>query len=268
MTTFQRSTIRPAGPARRAARRRFMAAAAFAAIGVVSLADGDAPRADEPEPRVVAPGAADQGQPPIPPPSDATVLFDGTSLDTFRSADGGAARWTIEGKHGGAMTITPGAGGIFSTHQFGDAQVHIEFATPAEVLGEGQSRGNSGVYLQGRYEVQVLDSFKNSTYPNGQCGAIYAQHAPLVNACRGPGLWQSYDIIFRAPRFDAAGTRIQPAQITVLHNGVLIHDHADVQGETTAAPIKEGPGDGPLYLQDHGCQVRYRNIWIRPLADQ
>jgi hypothetical protein len=208
-------------------------------------------------PRVVAPGKTATG---FAPPSDAVVLFDGTSLAAWTKTDGTAAGWTIED---GAMVVN--AGSIITKEKFGDVQVHVEFATPAKVEGEGQGRGNSGVYLQGRYEVQVLDSFKNETYPDGQCAAIYKQHPPMVNACRGPGEWQTYDIVFRGPRFDAGGKKVKNATLTVLHNGVLVHDNAEVTSPTGAAMNAEEGGDGPIYLQDHGNPVRYRNVWVRRL---
>lgn len=189
------------------------------------------------------------------------MLFGGEDLSGWTKPNGDDPTWKVVD---GAMHVQRG-GGVISGKTFGDAQIHVEFSTPADVQGKGQGRGNSGVYVQGRYEVQVLDSFDNKTYPNGQCGAIYGHHAPLVNACRGPGAWQSYDIVFHAARFDDAGKKIQNATMTVFHNGVLIQDHADVPGSTTASPRKEGATDGPLYLQDHGNTVRYRNIWYRPL---
>jgi hypothetical protein len=213
----------------------------------------------------------EQDTPPLPrtvhapvdaPPADAIVLFDGSSAERFRHMNGDAAKWTIEE---GALTVKPRTGGIISDLRFGAAQIHLEFRTPPSDTGEGQGKGNSGVYLQGRYEVQVLDSFENETYPLGQCGAIYGQHPPLVNASRPAGTWQTYDIIYRPPVFDEDAKVITPASVTVLHNGVLIQDHAEVRGTTTAAPIPEGPGDGPLFLQDHGDLVQYRNIWVRPL---
>jgi hypothetical protein len=221
---------------------------------------GSQPESAGPGPRAVVPGAACAGA-----PSDAIVLFDGTSLDQWTGPDGKPAGWKAEGKAGGAMTIVPGSGSIRTRKSFGDCQIHVEFATPTPASGEGQERGNSGVYIQGRYEVQVLDSFKSETYPDGQCGAIYKQHAPLVNACRAPGEWQSYDIVFRAAKFDSAGKVSRPVRITVLHNGVLIQDNAEVRGTTGSAPGKEEPGDGPIDLQDHGNAVKYRNIWVRPL---
>lgn len=225
-------------------------------IGVSLIAAAGSGQESPALPEVVDPGS------PTQPPADAIVLFDGSNLDQWRHTDGRPAEWPVEG---GATTVKRRTGGIVSTVTFADVQVHVEFSTPSSDTNTGQGRGNSGVYLQGRYEVQVLDSFQNDTYPNGQCGAIYGQHIPLVNVCRPPGQWQSYDIIFHPPLFDEAGQRTEPGTITVFHNGVLIQDHVELQGSTTAAMMREGPGDGPLYLQDHGDLVRYRNIWIRHL---
>lgn len=195
------------------------------------------------------------------PPSDAVVLFDGKSLSKFRGERSDEPKWKLAD---GIMETTP-LGGIFSKEEFADCQVHVEWASPSVVKGEGQGRGNSGVYLMGRYEIQVLDSYKSKTYPNGQAGAFYGHNAPLVNACRKPGEWQSYDIIFHAPKPMADG-KAEPGSFTVLHNGVLIQDHIPVTGEpTTAAPLKGFAAKGPLYLQDHGNPVRYRNVWVRPL---
>lgn len=211
-----------------------------------------------PEPRIVAaPSAAT--------PSDAVTLFDGRSLDGWTALDGSAAGWTLLPDER-SMRVKGGAGNIVARERFVDCQLHLEFRTPAPATGEGQGRGNSGIYFHGRYEVQVLDSWKSSTYPDGQCGAIYGKHPPLVNACREPGAWQTYDIIFRAPRFDARGSKTESATLTVLHNGVLIHDRAVVDAPTTAAvSAKEEPGEGGLMLQDHGCAVEYRAIWLRRL---
>ncbi len=225
---------------------------------------------DEPEPRVVTPGSASA---PTAPPSDAVILFHGTDLGQWSTLKGEPAGWKAEGKAGGAMTIVPGSGSIVSKQSFGDAQIHVEFCTPdpgpaGREQPTGQGRGNSGVYIQNRYEVQVLDSYRNSTYSDGQCAAIYKKHPPLVNACRPPGEWQTYDIIFRAARFDAAGKKTANARITVLHNGVLVQDNAEVDSPTGAAALtSESPGPGPIYLQDHGNPVKYRNIWVRDLAD-
>jgi len=195
-------------------------------------------------------------------PSDAVVLFDGSSLDGWTYFDGKPAQWIIDGT---AMTVKPGSGSIVSKEKFNDAQVHLEFATPTPAHGEGQERGNSGMYIQGRYEVQILDSFENETYANGQCSAIYGQYEPLVNASRGPGQWQTYDVIFHAPKFDSAGQKIAPATITVFHNGVLTQDHVELKGVTGGNMSPESAEPGPLMLQDHGNTMRFRNIWFRRL---
>lgn len=225
------------------------------ALLAVSLVGGVG-AGDAKTPPVVAPGG------PANAPADAIVLFDGADADALTHRDGSDVTWTI---NNGALVIRPGAGGIRSRMTHGAAQVHLEFATPATAQGAGQGRGNSGVYLQGRYEVQILDSYDNETYPDGQCGAIYGQYPPLVNASRGPGEWQSYDIIFHPPTYDGEGNKLSGGTMTVLHNGILIQDHAELKSSTTAAPLGEGPEPGPFYLQDHGNPVRYRNIWLREL---
>jgi len=229
-------------------------------VGLVAVAglaaqEGEiAPPKDEP-----------RGVDPGPPPSDAIVLFNGKDLSQWKSdKDGGPAKWQI--KDGAA--IVNGTGGISTKRSFGDCQLHIEWATPAEVKGEGQGRGNSGIFLQGRYEIQILDSFTNKTYFHGQAGAVYKQYAPLVNACRRPGQWQAYDIVYHAPRFDEAGKLLKPGTVTLLQNGVLIQDDVQILGGTAnkggpkyaAHPLKL-----PLALQDHKNPVRFRNIWIREL---
>ena len=212
------------------------------------------------EPRIVTPGSTNAD-----PPSDAIVLFNGKDLSQWRGADGGAAKWNVRD---GYVEVAPGAGEIATAQPFGDVQLHIEWATPATPKGEGQERGNSGVFLMGRYEVQVLDSYENKTYYHGQAGSIYKQYAPLVNASRKPGEWQAYDIIFRAPRFDDQGKVTERARITVLHNGVLIQNNVEIYGITyndrPAIYIAHAPQES-LRLQDHGNPVRYRNIWIRRL---
>ena len=206
-----------------------------------------------PEPKRVTPGQ-DGG-----PPSDAIVLFDGTDLSQFN----GGEKWVIQD---GVATVR--GGGVTSKRGFGSCQLHVEWAAPAEVKGSGQGRGNSGIYLQGRYEVQILDSYENKTYYDGQAGAIYKQWPPLVNACRKPGEWQTYDIIFDAPKFDDQGKVSKPGYVTVLHNGVLIQNHAELQGSTAwdRAPAYEAHADKlPLSIQDHGNPVRFRNLWVREL---
>jgi hypothetical protein len=204
-----------------------------------------------PEPAVIDPG------PPGGPPSDAIALFDGKSLDAWDGGD----KWIIED---GVATAAKGE--IKSKQKFGDCQLHVEFATPAEVKGEGQGRGNSGIYLMNRYEVQILDSFGNKTYFDGQCAAIYKEQPPTVNACRKPGEWQTYDIIFTAPRFADDGSVKMPGYVTVLHNGVLVHNHFELLGSTSfvGPPKYEKHGEKePLMIQFHGNPVRFRNIWIR-----
>jgi hypothetical protein len=211
-------------------------------------------------PPIVTPGRASSD-----PPSDAIVLFDGKDLSRWRSASGAAPKWTVRD---GYVEVAPGAGDMETADKFGDVQLHIEWATPAVVKGEGQERGNSGVFLMGHYEVQVLDSYQNETYYHGQAGSVYKQYAPLINASRKPGEWQSYDIIFHAPRFDEQGKVIDRARVTVLHNGVLIQNNVEIYGNTyhdRPALYTAHAAEEPLRLQDHGNPVRYRNIWIRRL---
>lgn len=212
----------------------------------------------KPVPEVVDPGRPGQ------PPSDAIVLFDGTDLSEWRGRDG-EAEWKVAD---GAMTVVPGTGSLTTRRGFGDVQLHVEWRTPAEIVGESQGRGNSGVFLMGLYEVQVLDSWENPTYVNGQAASVYKQHVPLVNASRGPGEWQTYDIVFTAPRFGAGGELERPAAVTVLHNGVLVQNHVTLEGPTV---FRGKPRYGahaerlPLMLQDHRNDVSYRNIWVREL---
>lgn len=203
-----------------------------------------------PEPPAVTIG--DQGV-----PSDAIVLFDGKNLDAFH----GGEKWDIKD---GVATIR--GGGVTTKQAFGDMQMHVEFASPEEVQSSGQGRGNSGIYIMGRYELQVLDSHNNPTYFDGQCGSVYKQQPPTVNVSKKPGEWQSYDIVFTAPKFDDEGQVTQPAYITVLHNGVLIHNHYALEGSTSytePAKYSKHPDKLPIHIQDHGNPVRYRNIWIR-----
>jgi len=212
---------------------------------------------DRPRPAVVNPG---------PPPSDAIVLFDGKDLSQWRSdADSSAAKWTVRD---GYVEVKPGTGTMASARGFGDVQLHIEWATPAVAKGEGQERGNSGIFLMGIYELQVLDSYQNDTYPDGQAGAVYGQNPPLVNPTKGPGQWQAYDVIFHRPRFNADGSLDKPARMTVLLNGVLIQDNFELVGPTAnrqQPPYRMHPDKLPLKLQDHGNPMRFRNIWIRAL---
>jgi hypothetical protein len=212
------------------------------------------------EPKIIDSGDATRA------PSDAVVLFDGKDLSNWVSVNGeGPAKWEVKD---GAMVVVRGTGAIRTKREFDDVQLHIEWATPAEVVGESQGRGNSGVFLQGRYEIQVLDSYNNKTYFHGQAGAIYKQYPPLVNACRKPGEWQTYDIIYHAPIFGDDGRVKKKATITALHNGVLIQDHAEVFGTTIHEPVfpkYEKHGKGPIMLQDHGNPLRFRNVWVREL---
>lgn len=193
-------------------------------------------------------------------PADAVVLFDGKDLSAWKGENGGEPKWKlIEG----AMQVN--GGGMMTKEEFGDIQLHLEWASPSEVKGDGQGRGNSGVYFQGRYEIQVLDSHQNPTYSNGQAAAFYGHSAPLVNASRKPGEWQSYDIVFHAPKPTADG-KVEAGSFTVFHNGVLVQDHIPIPGGASAAAKFNGvTPKGPLVLQDHGNPVRYRNIWLRKL---
>ena len=212
----------------------------------------------EPEPRVVTPGEGTAA------PSDAIVLFDGKNTGEWTHEDGSPVKWKVTDS---AMTVAAGTGSIFTKRTFGDCQLHIEWRTPAEVKGKSQGRGNSGIFLQNRYEVQVLDNYNNRTYSNGQAGSIYKQSMPLVNACRPPGEWQTYDIIFTAPRFNADGEKTSSGHITVLQNGILVQNHTRILGTTEyiGLPKNEAHGKAPIQLQDHHNPVSYRNIWIREL---
>lgn len=208
-----------------------------------------------PRPPIVEPRAFRE----TPPPPGAIVLFDGHDLASWRTGNGEAG-WLVAD---GVLEVN-GKGNIETQESFGDCQVHLEWATPEVVSGHSQERGNSGVFFMGRYEVQVLDSYENPTYADGQAAALYGQVPPLVNACRGPGEWQTYDLVFRAPRFEGEKL-VTPAYVTVVHNGILVHDHVAFLGATrhrevaTYAPHAD---ELPIALQDHGCPVRWRNIWI------
>ncbi len=214
---------------------------------------------ERPQPRLVTPN--DPGKPP----ADAIVLFDGKDLSQWTGRDG-EAEWTVAD---GAMVVN-GTGDIETRAQFGDCQLHLEWAAPAPVQGHSQGRGNSGVFFMGRYEVQILDSFDNATYPDGQAAAVYGQFPPLVNACRPPGEWQSYDVVFEVPRFDG-DKLVRPARVTVCHNGVLVQHAVELLGATAhrAVPRYEPhEPQAPIRLQDHGNPVRFRNVWVRRLADR
>lgn len=197
-------------------------------------------------------------------PSDAVVLFNGSDLNEWVGRDDAAPKWELKD---GVVTVVKGTGDMKTKKTFGDAQIHIEWRAPTVIVGEGQGRGNSGIFLQERYEVQVLDSYESTTYSNGQAGSIYKQHVPLVNPLRKPGEWQSYDIIYTAPRFSDNGRIIHPAYVTILINGVLVQNHVALWGPTEykGLPVYSTHGKGSIRLQDHGNPVSYRNIWVREL---
>jgi hypothetical protein len=200
------------------------------------------------------------------PPSDAVVLFDGKSLDAWQQASGKPAAWKVGG---GYFEVTPGFGDLVTKRPFGDCQLHLEWASPSPTRGKDQEPGNSGIYMMTMYEIQVLDSFRNVTYADGQAAAVYCQYPPLVNASRAPGEWQAYDIVFHGPRFGPAGEMLRTARLTLLHNGVLAQDHTELTGPTDymkRPPYRAHAPRLPLLLQDHGQPVRFRNIWIRELA--
>ena len=267
---------------------RFLAiAAAFAALALGARAQQDKPKlgykdtpmlpgdkwhvhdGDRPQPPIVPPGTASTQEKPGTPPADAVVIFDGTDLSKWHADGNKPSGWKVED---GAMIVPPrgtdGGGTITTNDEFGDCQLHVEFATPDPPKGKDQGRGNSGVLIMGRYEVQVLDSFDNLTYPDGQAGAIYGQFPPLVNASRKPGEWQTYDIVFTAPRFATDGTVESPAYVTLLHNGVLAQNHTALLGPMAFRALAKYSPHGPkgqLSLQDHGDPVRYRNLWVRAL---
>lgn len=226
---------------------------------------------ERPQPRIVTPGATFSHNAPA--PADAVVLFDGKTLSKWQATNGQAAAWRVD--DAGFMEV--GRGSIRTKDLFADFQLHLEFATPSQVRGEGQNRGNSGILINGMYEIQVLDNYDNQTYPDGQCGAMYGQAPPLVNACKAPGEWQTYDIIFESPRWDAGGTLVKKANVTVMQNGLVLHHKREYIGCT------DGIGGVPhtslgeyrqqhapevfIELQNHGNPLRYRNIWIRPLGE-
>jgi hypothetical protein len=222
-----------------------------------------------PHPKVVRPGAL-----PGQPPSDAIILFDGTGLSKWTAARLGTAAYTLSADPApwkaahGYFEVVPGSGDIATKEQFGDVQLHVEWMEPPGMAGASQNRGNSGIFLMGLFEIQVLDSFLSPTYADGQAGAIYGQWPPLVNAVRKPGEWQTYDIVFEAPAF-AGGKRTRSAYMTVFLNGVLLHNHKEAMGPTVyrrVARYTDGPSEGPIVLQDHRHPVRFRNIWARRVS--
>ena len=212
----------------------------------------------QPVPPVVTPGINNA------PPSDAIVLFDGSELDAWESVNGGSANWVVED---GIFTVKPGTGDIRTRRAFGSLQLHLEFRTPSKIEGEGQGRGNSGVFFQERYEVQILDCYNNKTYPNGQVGSVYKQHIPLANPSKAPGEWQVYDIIFDAPVFNDEGMKVRSGYLTVILNGVLLQNHVEIKGTTEYIgwPKNFAHGKAPLKLQDHDNPMSFRNIWVREL---
>jgi hypothetical protein len=220
-----------------------------------------------PAPTPVDPGSASSQDQPGKPPSDAVVLFGGKDLSPWVAMDGTPTQWIARD---GAMECVPGSGYVRTLQAFGDCQLHVEFASPAKPEGEGQGRGNSGVFFGlDRYEIQVLDSFGNKTYSDGSAASVYIQYPPLVNASRPPGQWQGYDIVWTAPRFDAEGKLTAKARLTLFHNGVLVQHNVELTGPTgwlNRAPYSAHPEKLPIALQDHGNPVRYRNIWVRELG--
>jgi hypothetical protein len=216
-----------------------------------------------PQPRVVDPGK------PGEPPSDAIVLFSGKDLSEWVHRNGSPARWTLSN---GEMVCKSGTGDIVTKRQIGSAQIHVEFSTPNMPNAKDQARGNSGVYVQSRYEIQILDSYQNPTYPNGSCGAVYGQYAPLVNVSRPPEQWQTYDVVFHAPQC-GGGKVTEPGTMTIFQNGVLIQDHVALKGLTYGSVTSDPCAPAPLLLQDHfhpdvkETFMRFRNIWYRPLGE-
>jgi hypothetical protein len=217
-----------------------------------------------PAPVVADPGTASTQDVVGRAPSDAVVLFDGKDLSAWAQKDGSPAKWKVGS---GYFETVPKTGYIYTKKAFGDCQLHVEFATPSPAVGQGQDRGNSGVFLMGLYEIQVLDSYNNRTYADGSAAAVYGQYPPLVNASRPPGQWQTYDIVFHAPKFGGDRKVMKKARVTVLHNGVLVQDNVEIQGQTSqdVPEYEAGPEKLPLALQDHNHPVRFRNIWVREL---
>jgi len=220
-----------------------------------------------PQPPVITGTTPSTQEQPGRPPSDAVVLFDGKDLSQWVALDGSPTKWITRD---GYMECVKGSGYVRTLQNFGDCQLHVEWATPVPPHGEGQGRGNSGVFLGlDRYEIQVLDSYHSETYPDGTAAAVYGQYPPLANASRPPGEWQLYDIIYTAPRFKSDGTVLSPVRLTVFHNGVLVQNNVELTGPTSwleRAPYQAHPEKQPISLQDHGNPVRFRNIWLRELG--
>ncbi len=234
-----------------------------ASIPVINWKPGDRSR---PMPPMVTPPTPGTQEHAGTPPSDAIVLFNGKDLSGWQQHNGKPPAWKVRD---GFFEVTPGSGDLVTKRPFGGCQLHVEWASPNPPHGRDQEPGNSGVYLQSLYEIQVLESHDNKTYPDGQAGAIYCQYPPLVNPSRPPGEWQTYDVIFHGPRFSGSKPEA-PATVTLLFNGVLAQDHVALTGPTDymkRPPYKPGPSKLPLLLQDHGQPVRYRNIWIRELSE-
>lgn len=220
---------------------------------------------DRPRPPVIDPGTFSTQDKAGQPPSDAVVLFNGEDISQWSMENGDLAKWKVEN---GFVKVVQKTGTMMTKKGFGDCQLHVEWAMPFPPKGKDQSRGNSGVFLMGLYEVQVLDSYENDTYPDGQAASVYGQYPPLVNVCRPPGQWQTYDIVFHRPRFAGDGSLSRAARMTVFHNGVLVQDNVVLTGLTAhkvRASYKPHDDRLPLKLQDHGDPVRYRNIWVREL---
>jgi Domain of Unknown Function (DUF1080) len=243
-----------------------LAVAAVAAVSIPNIPWKPNDR-NRPLPPIIQPGTPSTQAQPGKPPSDAIVLFNGKDLSGWVSAKGGPAKWKVGD---GYFETSQGNGDIDTVQSFGDCQLHVEWAAPNPPHGEDQDRGNSGVYLMKRYEIQVLDSYNNKTYADGEAGAVYGQYPPLVNDSLPPGEWQTYDIVFHGPRFAADESVTRLATVTVFHNGVLVQDHVSLTGPTeweSRPPYKVHPTKQPLRLQDHNHPVKFRNLWIREIPD-
>jgi hypothetical protein len=244
--------------------QRFITICAAIIIQISLIAQKDPATTEvwKPEVKVVTPGKTNTDA-----PSDATILFNGTTASGWQHANGDEAKWTVADN---ALTVKPGTGGIQTKQKFGDCQLHIEWRIDKNVKGDGQDRGNSGIFLMGRYELQVLDNYNNinKTYVNGQAGSMYKQAPPLVNVCKAPGEWQTYDIVFTAPRFSDNGSVISPARITVMQNGLLVQNNTTLWGNTVYIGVptyEKHAAKESLMLQDHSHLTSFRNIWIREL---